>query len=109
MNCFKCNNKIPMNIGWSAHLNSHNKKCEFEYFVHSNILGGICYIDIELGFSYCIFKANLLNNFNIINIANPINKPISLNYNIEPIIDDKEAYDFLIKSINRHKNNLIFE
>lgn len=94
-----------MNIGWSAHLNSHNKKCEVEYFIHNNILGGINYFDNESNFYYYIIKTNL---FEFDNIIIPKNYFI-LDYNIMPIIDGKEAYDFLIKAIKRHKDNLIFE
>lgn len=94
-----------MNIGWSAHLNSHNKKCGVEYFIHNNILGAINYFDNESNFYYCIIKTNSFEFNNII-----ISKDyFSLIYDITPIIDDKEAYDFLIKAINKHKDNLIFE
>lgn len=95
-----------MNIGWSAHLNSHNKKCEVEYFIHKNILRGINYFNNELNFYYCIIKTD---SFEFDNISISSKYSILINYDITPIIDNKEAYDFLIKTINRYKDNSIFE
>ena len=68
-----------MNIGWSAHLNSHNKKCEVEYFIHKNILRGINYFNNELNFYYCIIKTD---SFEFDNISISSKYSILINHSI---------------------------